>query len=86
MYNYAQLNKNNICIGISQLSGEVSDSNMVRIPNADPDYLWRKYENGQWSEEKYEPQITAPLTEFEEVQQRVSDLEMAVASILGGGV
>lgn len=86
MYCYAQLNENNICIGISQLSGEVQVENMVRIDTADTDYLWRKYENGQWSAEKYEPETTASITEFEETKQRVSDLEMAMAAVLGGAV
>lgn len=84
MYFYAQLNENNICIGVSQLSGEVDAPNMVRIPSFDPDYIWRKYEDGQWTEEKFEPETTAPVTEFEETKQRVSDLEMAMAAILGG--
>lgn len=62
---YAQLNENNICIGISQLSGEVIQSNMIEIQSADNSYLWRKYENSTWSNEKFEPQSTAPITEFE---------------------
>lgn len=83
---YAQLNENNICIGVSQLSGEVSAPDMVEIPNLDTNYIWRKYDNGVWSTEKYEPQTTAPITEFEETKQRVADLEMAMAAVLGGAV
>lgn len=86
MFCYAQLNENNICIGVSRLSGEINDPKMIPIPLPDPDYIWRKCENGQWSTEKYEPQSTAPLTEYEETKQRVSDLEMAMAAILGGGM
>lgn len=84
MYCYAQLNENGICVGVSRLSGEVNTTNMIQIPTADPDYIWRKFENGQWSVEKFEPETTAPVTEFEETKQRVSDLEMAMAVILGG--
>ena len=62
---YAQLNENNICIGLSQLSGEVIQNNMVEIQSFDNDKLWRKYENSTWSAEKFEPQSTAPITEFE---------------------
>jgi uncharacterized protein YlxW (UPF0749 family) len=79
---YGQLNKNKICIGISQLSGEVTDENMIELNNFSQDFLWRKYENGNWSAEKYEPQSTAPLTEFEKLQaenitlkEKVSQLE-----------
>ncbi len=55
---YAQLNADGICIGISRLSGEVIHPSLVRINNFDEDYLWRKYEDDRWSEEKYEPRIT----------------------------
>jgi hypothetical protein len=67
---YAQLNESDICIGISQLSGVVSQLNMIEIPVLDSGYIWRKYENGQWSEEKYEPQTIAPLTEFEDLKEQ----------------
>lgn len=62
---YAQLNENNICIGISQLSGEVIQDDMIEIQSFDNDKIWRKYENKVWSTEKFEPQSTAPITEFE---------------------
>lgn len=58
---YAQLNENNICIGISQLSGEVTADNMIEIETASNDFLWRKYNNGVWSDEKFEP-IPEPTT------------------------
>lgn len=83
-YFYAQLNENNICIGVSQLSGPAEASNMIQIDTLDTDKIWRKYENGAWSTEKFEPDSSAPVTEFEETKQRVSDLEMAMAAILGG--
>lgn len=60
MINYAQLNDENICIGISQLTGEVEVENMVQIEDFNEDYLWRKYENGQWSEEKFYPPVPEP--------------------------
>ena len=83
---YAQLNENNICIGISQLSGEVIQSNMVEIPSFDNDKLWRKYENKAWSSEKFEPQSTAPISEFEALQVRTGLLETAVEEIALGGM
>lgn len=65
---YAQLNENKVCIGISQLSGEVIQDNMIEIPSADAGCLWKKYENGAWSTGTFEPQSTAPITEFEAVK------------------
>ncbi|NLD18510.1 MAG: hypothetical protein GX666_13180 [Tissierellia bacterium] len=86
MYFYAQLNEHNICTGVSQLSGEITANNMIPITEMNVDLLWRKYENGQWSEEKFEPISTAPITEFEETKRRLDDVEMAIAAILGGAV
>lgn len=60
---YAQLNENNICIGISMVKNEVNNSNMIEIENYNEDYLFKKYENGQWSAEKYIPQETQPNNE-----------------------
>lgn len=74
MYLYAQLNENNVCIGLSQLSGEVIDSKLVEIASADSDYLWKKYENGVWSTEKYEPVSTAPIDEFTALKATVDQL------------
>jgi len=52
---YAQLNENKICIGISQLSGTVDNENLIEIASTDNDFMWRKYENGAWSSENFEP-------------------------------
>jgi hypothetical protein len=74
MYIYAQLNENNVCVGISQLSGEVTADNMVRVDTFDQDKLWRKYENSAWSAEKFEPVSTAPLDEFRQLRADVDQL------------
>lgn len=68
-YFYAQLNGNNICIGILQLSGETIQDDRIRIENYDISYVWKKYENDVWSTEKYEPTSTAPIEEFEQLKQ-----------------
>lgn len=81
---YAQLNENNICIGISQLSGEVIHDNMTEIQSFDNDKLWRKYENSAWSTEKFEPQSTAPISEFEQLKLEQQELSDTVAEILLG--
>lgn len=67
---YAQLNENKICIGISQLSGEVIHGDMIEIPSVDSGYLWKKYENSAWSTGKFEPQSTAPISEFEQLKAK----------------
>lgn len=89
MLYYAQLNEHDICIGVSTLKDAVQTDGMVEILAADTDYIYRKYdrETGRWSEEKYEPDITAPLTEFESMQQRLQAAENAIlALMLQGGL
>lgn len=80
---YAQIDANSICIGISQLSGEVDKADMITIESLDSDLIWRKYENGQWSAEKFEPQTTAPLTEFEQIKVNQLEMQNAINFILG---
>lgn len=86
---YAQINENGICFAVSTLSGEVKADNLIEIEALDQDKLFRKYENGQWSTEKFEPQTTAPLTEFEQLKaqnaellQRQQDTELMLADIM----
>lgn len=50
MYYYAQLNEKDICVAVSQLSGEVNQDNMVLIEYYNSDYLGKKYENGVFIE------------------------------------
>ncbi|CCO08283.1 hypothetical protein [Desulforamulus hydrothermalis] len=80
-YHYAQLNEHGICVAVSTLAGEVAADNLVQLETYDEDKLWRKYENGQWSEEKYDPQSTAPLTEFERLKQKQELLEQGIAEL-----
>ena len=50
MYIYAELNKNNICKAVSELSGEVIKDTMIRIDSYDESLLGKKYNNGIWEE------------------------------------
>ncbi len=80
---YAQLNKHKICIGISQLSGKVIKDNLIEIPTFTDDYIWRKYDNvnNTWSIEKFEPESTAPITEFEQLKQEDLNNKEAIAEL-----
>lgn len=53
---YAQLDSENYCIGISQLSGEVIQDNLVQLEEYDSSYMGRLYdmENHVWTDE-YRP-------------------------------
>lgn len=48
MFYYAQINEENICVGVSDLSGEVSADNMIRIEEMNVDLLGKKYNSGNW--------------------------------------
>ena len=50
---YAQLNEDLVCIGISILSDEVNSDTLVKLEMLDESCIGRKYEDGEWSEEKY---------------------------------
>lgn len=83
MFYYAQLNENNICIGISSLKGEVQAPNMVRIQEYNEDYIWRKYENEQWSVDKFMPDYgQIELDRMDAVEQAIAELSILIA---GGG-
>lgn len=49
---YAQLDSENYCIGISQLSGEVIQDNLIRLEEFDSSYMGRLYdmENQVWTD------------------------------------
>lgn len=56
---YAQLNEENICIGISQLSGEVKAENMIEIETHDVGLLNKRWTRQGW-EEVPRPEQEAP--------------------------
>ncbi len=58
-YFYAQIDENNICIAVSDLSGKVTAGNMLRLETYDTSLLGKKYNNGVWEEvPKPEPEPT----------------------------
>ena len=75
-YYYAQLDEDNICIGLSQLSGEVDSPDMIELSEADfsgGNILGCRYENGEWIEIPHEPYVPEKtieerLAEMEELQ------------------
>ena len=68
---YAQLDSNNVCIGLSQLSGEVQAENMLQIEYYDTTLIGKKYENGVWVELPPVPTPTPTPTEEEIIQAEI---------------
>lgn len=70
---YAQLDEDNVCIGISDLSGEVNQPDMIRIDSYDMSLLRKKYnfDTGEWDDVPPKPEPEPkPLSEQ---QQAVLD-------------
>ena len=97
MFTYAIIDSDNLCVGISQLSEEVNQTDMIEIPTYNEDYISRKYENGQWSAEKFEPTpVEPPLSpmdmlgmittqnslELSELKQQVEAIGQGVVEIM----
>lgn len=75
--NYAQLDAENICVGISQLSGAVELPYMLPIETPDISLIGKKYNNGVWEEvETEEPEVSTD--EYQQYYETVN------AAVLGG--
>ncbi|MGM1048409.1 MAG: hypothetical protein ACQEXX_20030 [Bacillota bacterium] len=84
----AQLNENNICVSILQTSEMINDGRHIEIDTMDFDYYsFRKYENSQWSQEKYVPDYAKiELTRMEQLEKSQSDQDELIMQIMLGGV
>ena len=60
---YAQLNEENICIGISQLSGKVAAENMIELASYDTGILGKKYVDGKWEDVEHQEEEAEPTDE-----------------------
>ena len=67
-YYYAQIDKNNICIAVSDLSGKVTAGNMLRLETYDTSLLGKKYNNGVWEEV---PQPEPEPTQLDRIELQV---------------
>ena len=75
MVHLAGLNENNICTGVKTVKVFIDDGKHIEIPEPNFEYyVWRKYENEEWSQEKFEPESTAPISEFEQLRTDVDNL------------
>ena len=73
---YAQIDKNNICIADSFLSGEVKKENMIPLTENESSPLQKKYVNGRWEEVE---KISMPYVESntEIMMQAIADIELS---------
>ena len=83
-YIYAQLDTNNFCCGLSNLSGECTADNVVRLDEYDMAYLGRKYdkESQVWLDEylpEPEPVQTVTLEDVRKDIQPISETTQMTA-------
>jgi hypothetical protein len=77
---HAELDTDNVCIGHGNLTNIESAPNLVYLPNGwNEDFLWRKYENGAWSADKFPP---APPVPGPDLPAEIDNLKSTQADIL----
>lgn len=91
---YAELNEQNVVVGIKMVKGELDLPNHVQIDSMDGEYMYKKYENDMWSKEKYLPDMGAiQQTEFEKLKaanealkQSQAEQDEAIMLLMLGGM
>ena len=74
---YAQINENNICQAVSDLTEKVHDVRLVPIGFMDVELIGKKYENGEWVEvPTTEPPIFETDKKLLQIQATVDYLAM----------
>lgn len=68
---YAQLNEENICIGVSQLSGKKTENYMIELDSYDTSLLDKKYVNGVW-EEVEQPEPIEVSTQLDRIEEAIN--------------
>lgn len=66
MYRYAQLDENNIVVGDSMLSGEVTADNMIPISDDMASPIGKLYQNGEFIDNPNPPE---PSIDYNQLQE-----------------
>lgn len=69
---YAQINENNICVAVSNLTEKVQDTRLIPIGFMDVELIGKKYENGVWVE------VPIPEPPISETEQAILDTAINV--------
>ena len=91
MKHYAQLNEENICVGISQLNGKVDVENMIELETPDASLLGMKYENGEWINYEPEPEPEPEPTQLDRIEEAINKSQQDIIDeytleLIEGGV
>ena len=77
VYYYAQIDEDNICIGVSQAPEEIIRDDMVQIDSYDLSLLRKIYQDGEWIENpnpEPEPKPVPEPTSTDELKELMLDL------------
>lgn len=87
MVTLAELNENNVCIGVKQTKNLINDGKHVEIESMDYEYYsYRKYENETWSDEKFMPDYPQiELDRMEKMEKSQADQDELIMQIMLGG-
>ena len=83
---YAQINEENIVVGISQLWGDVEHPNMIEIDSYDVTLLGKLYTNGEFTTPPrnltaLEAAESLMLDPFAEIHKRLDDIAARLESV-----
>ncbi|MET3846882.1 hypothetical protein [Paenibacillus sp. OAE614] len=83
----AELNANNVCIGVKMVNEMIDDGRHIEIENMDFDfYSYKKYEDGKWSDEKFMPDYAQiELDRMEKMEKSQADQDELIMQIMLGG-
>ena len=90
MFNYAELNEQFYCVGVSQLTNKIEKENMILVDENLGNFLGRKYdlENKCWTDEYLQSNNIDVMTNTELFQlQLQSDIEyLKILAEINGGI
>lgn len=77
MFYYAQIDANNVCMGVSQHPEEIIKEDMIQIESYDLSLLRKVWQDGEWIENpnpEPEPEPTPDPTSTDELKELMLDL------------
>lgn len=85
-YYYAQINDDNICEGVSQLSELDSRPNMIQLESYDASVMGKMWTGTEWVENPNPPEPPEPSTEptTQDIMDKLNDMsgdQVSVASL-----
>lgn len=86
---YARLKEDNVCIEIVSTPENLKNvKGYVSIPDYNPTLLYKKWENSQWSSERYEPEIDSVIQDrlniLEEENQVLNNQVSSLSGTISG--